>query len=170
MQQLYDQYVEQSLTDFEKNSLENKYEDYRMLVKEYRDGILLFQLMDEKVWSKAIEDTVGLKKYFADNQAKYQWDQRVQGTVVSAATPALLARVQKEMKTGRYPVTKDVPKPCAYRPGTASLAKTGVMALDEIGKRMVQDTLTPVTLDGPREEGRKSQPGQRPRRLRHART
>jgi len=156
MQQLYDQYVEQSLTDFERNSLETKYEDYRMLVKEYRDGILLFQLMDEKVWSKAIEDTVGLKKYFADNQAKYQWDQRVQGTVVSAATPALLARVQKELKTGRFPVTKGVPKVVAYRPNTAALTKTGVLALGEMAKRLMQDTLARVTFTGRVKKGEKA--------------
>lgn len=156
MQQLYDQYVEQSLTEFEKNSLETKYEDYRMLVKEYRDGILLFQLMDEKVWSKAIEDSVGLRKYFADNQAKYQWDERVQGTVVSAATPALLARAQKELKNGRFPVTKNVPKTVAFRPGTAALAKAGLAALDETGQRLLQDTLTQITLTGRVKKGEKA--------------
>lgn len=156
MQQLYDQYVEQSLTEFEKNSLDTKYEDYRMLVKEYRDGILLFQLMDEKVWSKAIEDTVGLKKYFAANQAKYQWDQRVQGTVVSAATPALLARVQKELKNGRIPVTKNVPKTATFRAGTAALTKPGTLALGEIAKRMLQDTLTRATFTGRVKKGEKA--------------
>ncbi|GAB3854511.1 hypothetical protein GCM10028822_24480 [Hymenobacter terrigena] len=155
MQQLYDQYVEQSLTDFEKNSLDTKYEDYRMLVKEYRDGILLFQLMDEKVWSKAIEDTVGLKKYFADNQAKYQWDQRVQGTVVSAATPALLARVQKEMKTGRFPLTRNVPQSVAFNFGT-TLSKVGNMTLDDISKRMAQDTSMQVTITGRVKKGEKA--------------
>jgi peptidyl-prolyl cis-trans isomerase SurA len=155
MQQLYDQYVEQSLTDFEKNSLDTKYEDYRMLVKEYRDGILLFQLMDEKVWSKAIEDTVGLKKYFADNQAKYQWDQRVQGTVVSAATPALLARVQQAMKAGRFPLTRSVPPRVTFTSGT-SLAKTGVLALDDISKRMAQDTSMLVTITGRVKKGEKA--------------
>ncbi|MBF9223984.1 peptidylprolyl isomerase [Hymenobacter ruricola] len=156
MQQLYDQYVEQSLTDFEKNSLDTKYEDYRMLVKEYRDGILLFQLMDEKVWSKAIEDTVGLKKYFADNQAKYQWDQRVQGTVASAATPALLARVQQELKTGRFPLTKNVPKVSPFIAGSARYTKIGVLALQEVAKRMLQDTLARVTLTGRVKKGEKA--------------
>ncbi|MBF9141359.1 peptidylprolyl isomerase [Hymenobacter properus] len=156
MQQLYDQYVEQSLTDFEKNSLDSKYEDYRMLVKEYRDGILLFQLMDEKVWSKAIEDTVGLKKYFAANQDKYQWDQRVQGTVVSAATPALLTRAQQELKAGRFAVTKNVPKAIAIRPGTAVQTKIGSIALDGLIKQMLQDTLSRVTLTGRVKKGEKA--------------
>jgi peptidyl-prolyl cis-trans isomerase SurA len=156
MQQLYDQYVDQSLTEFEKNSLDTKYEDYRMLVKEYRDGILLFQLMDEKVWSKAIEDTVGLKKFFADNQTKYQWDQRVRGTVVSAATPALLARVQKELKAGRFPVTKNVTKSVVFRPGTLELTKGGISAIDDLAKRMMGDTLTQITLTGRVRKGEKA--------------
>jgi peptidyl-prolyl cis-trans isomerase SurA len=156
MQQIYDQYVDQSLTEFEKNSLDTKYEDYRMLVKEYRDGILLFQLMDEKVWSKAIEDTVGLKKFFADNQAKYQWDQRVQGTVVSAATPTLLARVQRELKTSRFALTKGVAKGAAFRVNTPNINKVGMMALDEVAKRMLQDTLTMVTLTGRVKKGEKA--------------
>ena len=156
MQQLYDQYVEQSLTEFEKGSLDTKYEDYRMLVKEYRDGILLFQLMDEKVWSKAIEDTIGLKKYFADNQAKYQWDQRVRGTVISAATPALLVRVQKELKTGRFPTVNSGAKALVFRPGTAELTKAGEAALDDLAKRLAGDSLMQVTVTGRVRKGEKA--------------
>ena len=156
MQQLYDQYVEQSLTEFEKGSLDTKYEDYRMLVKEYRDGILLFQLMDEKVWSKAIEDTVGLKKFFADNQTKYQWDQRVQGRVISAATPALLARVQKDLKTGRFPMANPGAKSLVFRSGTAELTKAGEAALDDLAKRMAGDTLTQVAITGRVRKGEKA--------------
>ncbi len=156
MQQLYDQYVEQSLTEFEKNNLETKYEDYRMLVKEYRDGILLFQLMDEKVWSKAIEDTVGLKNYFAANQDKYQWEQRVQGTVISAATPALLARAQKELTTARFPVTRNLSKTAAYGIGTTTVGKAAGQALAELADRMLQDTLARVTLTGRVKKGEKT--------------
>ena len=156
MQQLYDQYVEQSLTEFEKNSLDTKYEDYRMLVKEYRDGILLFQLMDEKVWSKAIEDTVGLKKFFADNQAKYQWEQRVQGRVISAATPALLARVQKELKTGNFPMANPGAKSLVFNTGKTDLTKAGEAALSDLTKRLAGDTLTQVTVTGRVRKGEKA--------------
>ena len=168
MQQLYDQYVEQSLTEFEKSSLDTKYEDYRMLVKEYRDGILLFQLMDEKVWSKAIEDTVGLKKFFADNQAKYQWDQRVQGRVISAATPALRNDVQqyfvKPTSTTRrtatgtvtygvaetlMPTTKGIPATIGFKPRTATLTPAASEALDKLASLMSTDTTLYVIFSAP---------------------
>ena len=149
MQQLYDQYVEQSLTEFEKGSLETKYEDYRMLVKEYRDGILLFQLMDEKVWSKAIEDTVGLKKYFADNQAKYQWDQRVQGSVVSTATPALRTQVkQLFFKDAAMPTSKGIPATIGFKARTATLTPAGREALDKLASLMATDTTLQVIASG----------------------
>ena len=150
MQQLYDQYVDQKLTDYERDHLPIKYEDYRMLVQEYRDGILLFQLMDQKVWSKAIEDTTGLRKFFGANQANYQFGQRVRGTVISAASPAVLARAQRELAAGRYPVAgKAGSAPVHFSLGTAVPAKTtGVPALDDIARRLNQDTTLSATIAG----------------------
>ena len=152
-QQLYDQFVEQSLTNFEKDNLETKYEDYRMLVKEYRDGILLFQLMDEKVWSKAIEDTVGLQKYFTENQSKYQWDTRVQGTVISAASPELLAKAKQQLKVGRYDVQRLAPQPAGFTPGTDKLLKGSKISLDRLASVLQGDTALSVTLTGRAKKG-----------------
>jgi peptidyl-prolyl cis-trans isomerase SurA len=150
MQQLYDQYVDQSLTDFEKNSLDTKYEDYRMLVKEYRDGILLFQLMDEKVWSKAIEDTAGLKKFFQANQANYQFGQRVRGTVISAASQQVLTKAQRELAKGRYPVAGRAGSALVhFKAGTTTPATAnGTAVLDDLARRMAQDTALSVTVAG----------------------
>ena len=150
MQQLYDQYVDQSLTEFEKASLPTKYEDYRMLVQEYRDGILLFQLMDEKVWSKAIEDTAGLRKFFLANQANYQFGQRVRGTVISAASPQVLARAQRELKASRYPVAGKAGAALVhFNPGTATPAnRNGSAVLDDVARRLSQDTALTVTVAG----------------------
>ncbi|GAA3922224.1 peptidylprolyl isomerase [Hymenobacter algoricola] len=153
MQQLYDQYADQQLTDYEKANLENKYEDYRMLVKEYRDGILLFQLMDEKVWSKAIEDTTGLQKFFADNQAKYQWDSRVQGTVISAATPQLLTKAQQQLKGGRYVVKNGVPATVAFRPGTADILKGAWSGLDRLASQLQADSTLQLVVTGRAKKG-----------------
>ena len=149
MQQLYDQYVDQSLTEFEKSSLDTKYEDYRMLVKEYRDGILLFQLMDEKVWSKAIEDTAGLRKFFLANQANYQFGQRARGTVISAATPKLLARAQRELAARRFPVAGRTGTALVhFKPGTALGSTNGTAVLSDLAKRMDQDTALTATIAG----------------------
>ncbi|OON67971.1 peptidylprolyl isomerase [Hymenobacter sp. CRA2] len=155
MQLLYDQFVDQSLMEYERANLENKYEDYRMLVKEYRDGILLFQLMDEKVWSKAIEDTVGLQKYFAANQTKYQWEPRVQATVISAATPELLKQAQQQLATGRYTVKRGLAPELAFQPNSAILTKVAIMQQKNLVSQLKGDTTLQVRITGQVKAGEK---------------
>jgi len=77
----YNQFVETSCMDFEESRLEEKYPDFKELMGEYFDGILLFEITDEKVWSKAVNDTTGLEEYFKKNSENYMWDERVNATI-----------------------------------------------------------------------------------------
>lgn len=72
----YKEFVDNKTIKYEEDRLENKYSDFRYLMNEYHDGILLFELTDKMVWSKAIKDTVGLKEYYEKNKTKYLWDTR----------------------------------------------------------------------------------------------
>lgn len=81
MKSYYDTFVNESVYEYEEAHLADKYVDYRMLIKEYRDGILLFQLMDDKVWSKAVKDTVGIKAYYEANIENYQWKKRATASI-----------------------------------------------------------------------------------------
>jgi peptidyl-prolyl cis-trans isomerase SurA len=79
--EIYNEYVDQLCLKFEDEHLEEKYFDFRLIMNEYRDGILLFDLMDKKVWSKASSDTLGLEQFFIENQKKYKWKKRAQISV-----------------------------------------------------------------------------------------
>lgn len=59
--------------DMAREDLERSNADYRNLVNEYRDGILLFEISNQNVWDKAAKDQEGLEKFFRDNKAKYTW-------------------------------------------------------------------------------------------------
>lgn len=62
--ELYRMFVEQSIINFENQNLELRYNDFALLMDEYHDGILLFDLMNKMVWSKAVKDTLGLKNFY----------------------------------------------------------------------------------------------------------
>jgi peptidyl-prolyl cis-trans isomerase SurA len=59
------------IMNYENSVLEKKYPEFRYLMKEFHDGILLFEVSGKKVWNLAQEDSVGLKKYYEENKNKY---------------------------------------------------------------------------------------------------
>ncbi|NVO03972.1 MAG: peptidylprolyl isomerase, partial [Bacteroidetes bacterium] len=83
--EMYSQFVKESCINYEDSRLEQKYPEFRALMNEYRDGILLFELTDKKVWSKAVKDTVGLLDFYTKNKANYTWPERVEATVYTCS-------------------------------------------------------------------------------------
>ena len=67
-------FVEKELLAYEDSQLEKKYDDFRFLMQEYHDGILLFEVSNNEVWEKASKDTEGLAKYFNEHKADYKWE------------------------------------------------------------------------------------------------
>lgn len=78
---LYLDFLDKSLFVYEESQLENKYPDFKVLLNEYREGILLFDLTNKNVWKKAVEDSLGLIKYFSDNSDSYQWETRLSASI-----------------------------------------------------------------------------------------
>jgi peptidyl-prolyl cis-trans isomerase SurA len=68
------EFVEKELLAYENSQLEKKYDDFRLLMQEYHDGILLFEVSNNEVWEKASRDTAGLSSFFRKNSEKYAWD------------------------------------------------------------------------------------------------
>ena len=81
--ELYNDFVKSQVFEYEDSQLENKYPEFKNLVQEYHDGILLFSLMEEQVWNKAVLDTVGLQEYYEKNKHLYMWKDRVKAIVVT---------------------------------------------------------------------------------------
>lgn len=70
-------YVEEILLVYEDSQLENKHNDFRLLMEEYHDGILLFELTDQNVWSRAVQDSAGLAAFHAENPELFTWPMRL---------------------------------------------------------------------------------------------
>ncbi len=74
--ELYDAFVDENALKFEERQLETKYPEFKSLMREYEEGVLLFEVTKMEVWDKASQDTVGLQQFFENNKSKYQWDER----------------------------------------------------------------------------------------------
>jgi peptidyl-prolyl cis-trans isomerase SurA len=94
----YKFWVEESCVAYEDSQLERKYPDFKNLMQEYRDGMLLFDLMDKKVWSKAVKDTAGLRAYHEQNKMKYMQKERADATIYSCKDEATAKKVRKMLK------------------------------------------------------------------------
>lgn len=76
VEELYNEYVNESAMAYEEQSLEAKYPDFRSLMREYEEGILLFEATKINVWDKANQDTVGLKSFYENVKGNYNWPEK----------------------------------------------------------------------------------------------
>ncbi|MCK9616939.1 MAG: peptidylprolyl isomerase [Lentimicrobiaceae bacterium] len=99
----YKIFTDESCLAYEDNQLENKYPEFRSLMKEYRDGILLFDLTDRKIWSKAVKDSTGLQEYYNKNKTNYMWGNRLDASVYT-----LVKTSSKDLKKARKMASKGI--------------------------------------------------------------
>ena len=89
-----------AMLDYGREELEKTNADYRNLTNEYRDGILLFEVANKKVWNKASKDKEGLQQFFLANRDKYTWDSpRFKSYVIFAANDSVLTEAKNYTAT-----------------------------------------------------------------------
>ena len=87
-----------SLYEVKNKSLESKYPEFKNIIQEYRDGILLFDISNKEVWAKSSEDIAGLVDFFNKNKKNYVWDDPYyKGYVVLVRDAATKKKMQKEI-------------------------------------------------------------------------
>ena len=69
---LYKDFINQSVMNYYKSNLLSENTEYRYIYNEYKEGLMLFDLMQNEVWNKAKEDTIGLKTYFKNNKSLFK--------------------------------------------------------------------------------------------------
>jgi peptidyl-prolyl cis-trans isomerase SurA len=90
----------ESLLAYEDAHLEEKYPEFRSLMEEYHDGMLLFDISEKKIWQRASTDTTGLEKFYEINKQKYLWPDRFRGMIVQCYNPEIRDQVEKYLETG----------------------------------------------------------------------
>jgi peptidyl-prolyl cis-trans isomerase SurA len=136
-------FIDKSVLAYERSRLSEKYPEYGNLLKEYHDGILLFNLTEDKVWRKAVEDTLGLEKFYNGLEEKYRWEKRIAITRYtysdSSLTAALIPLAKKRSKN-KLSATELAQKLC---PQDSTLACIKFVELKyEHGDNAVADSLS----------------------------
>lgn len=96
--QKVNEYFSYEVLQYERKQLPVKYPEYRALLEEYHDGILLFNLTEDKVWHKAVEDSAGLEAFYNGLPEKYQWEKRLMVTKYTYPDSAMTGKLIKVAK------------------------------------------------------------------------
>ena len=96
----YNAFVNDAVVKYADSQLENEKPDFKALINEYHDGILLFDLTDKKVWSKAVKDTVGLQDFYKKNKNNYMWESRLDASIITIKDQSIVKSLKKLLKKG----------------------------------------------------------------------
>jgi len=97
---LFDRFADEQRAIFNNENLENEYPEFAAVMNEYRDGLLLFDLMEKEIWQRAKTDTVGLKQFYEENKQKYVWKTRYDAEVYSSTKLEVMKKVMGLLKKG----------------------------------------------------------------------
>lgn len=97
MEFLYEAFIESTISAALENRLIASNPEFAMLLKEYYEGILLFEIMEKEVWKKASEDSAGQRKFFDSHPDLYQAGERINATLYYADSKASLELLSKRI-------------------------------------------------------------------------
>jgi len=97
---VFNDWVNEEITNLEDARLEEKYPDFRYLMREYHDGILLFNISEEKIWNFAMEDSTGLEQFYNQNKDKYYWEERFKGFMAVCKSVDIRNEAEKYFDAG----------------------------------------------------------------------
>ncbi|NMH28000.1 peptidylprolyl isomerase [Flavobacterium silvaticum] len=95
---VYAKYEDEQLNSYYKGDLEKEFPEFAAVMDEYRDGLLLFDLMEKEIWQRSKTDTLGLKAYFEQNKANYSWKNRADVVIASSTSQDVIKEARKMLQ------------------------------------------------------------------------
>ena len=108
--QLYDKWVERLLNQAEEDKLILEKPEFKSMLDEYREGILLFTIMETEIWNRASNDSTGQKKYYESNLSKYKAGDRLKARIFSTGDKKILEELKSKIAHGDTLKTQDLRK------------------------------------------------------------
>lgn len=91
----YQNFVESELNLYYNANLEKEFPEFAAVMEEYRDGLLLFDLMEKEIWEKSKTDTLGIKAFHEANKLKYMWKNRWDVIIISTTKADIAKKAHK---------------------------------------------------------------------------
>ena len=117
IESLYPNFVSEQMLRYERRHLTEKYPEYKELVTEFHDGMLLYEINSEKVWNAAIKDSIGLEKFYESVKTEYPAENpsdSIQYKPLSEIRAIIVSRFQDSLEQAwlkelheKYPVVVD---------------------------------------------------------------
>lgn len=99
--ELFEKFIDEQLMAYYNENLENEFPEFKNVMDEYRDGLLLFDLMEKEIWNRAKNDTIGLQDFFQKNSKNYQWKKRYTVDILSSTDKKIVEKAQKFLAKGK---------------------------------------------------------------------
>ncbi|WP_299555745.1 peptidylprolyl isomerase [Seonamhaeicola sp.] len=97
---MYEDFLNDNLVQYKEANLENENEEYAHILDEYRDGLLLFDLMENTIWNASKTDSVDIVNYYEHNKSKYVVPEQIDAVVASSSRQKTLKKVAKLLEQG----------------------------------------------------------------------
>ncbi len=132
----YDEFETDRLKEYFREQLEVDNADYAAVLGEYRDGLLIFDVMNENIWQEAKNDSLGLREYYEKTKENYKWKQRVEADIFSATSQLYAQQIQDMLKEGK---TAEEIRTALNPDGTVNVLLT--QGVFEVGEQELPDNI-----------------------------
>ncbi len=99
---LYGKFIDENLNSYYNDNLETEFPDFSFVMDEYRDGLLLFDLMEKEIWDRSKTDTLGLKAFYETQKDKHKWKTRLDLIIASSTNMEMVKKAQAMLKKGKF--------------------------------------------------------------------
>ena len=98
VEKLFENFTDDQRNQYYNDNLETEFPEFSSVMDEYRDGLLLFDLMDKEIWQRSKTDTLGLKAFYETQKDKHVWKTRVDAEIYSSTNLDIMKKVLTMVK------------------------------------------------------------------------
>ncbi|KQS31102.1 peptidylprolyl isomerase [Dyadobacter sp. Leaf189] len=127
----YNDYLSECLTEYEKAHLEETNPEFRSLMNEIREGVLLSQMMEENVWQRSLSDSVGQMRFYEQNKSRYNYPDRALATIIAAKDTQTVNAIRRTLAVSPYKLERKS-REILFQAGSSTIDEQETASLEEL--------------------------------------